>query len=246
MNLSRSVSKMDQKRIAITMNNLQDMMKEVNPYVKDFIHICEIPDEELAQGQLVLSAQARPAGEHERRYNVQESLTEVSVLTNSHPHDLVLRRRGGGLQSVSDLNPSAMPLHFTLLFPEGTKGWDQTSKHVDGVKRVTPREFFAFHINVRDKPSDYLFRAGRLFQEFICMGQVTNENQKLNYMRMNQKAMRADTYKNVKEIVSERANVPLTDRMHPDDHNLKVGRKVLASSFIGGPRWYNAQFQVCW
>ena len=31
--------------------------------------------------------------------------------------------------------------------------------------------------------------------------------------------------------------------MHSDDHNVKIGRKILASSFIGSPRWYNAQFQ---
>ena len=68
---------------------------------------------------------------------------------------------------MSDLNPSAMPLHFTLLFPAGTKGWDQETTHVDGRKRVTPREFFAYYTNVRDKASDYLFMAGRLFQEWL-------------------------------------------------------------------------------
>ena len=31
--------------------------------------------------------------------------------------------------------------------------------------------------------------------------------------------------------------------MHRDDHRPKVGRKVLSSTFIGSPRWYNAQFQ---
>ena len=31
--------------------------------------------------------------------------------------------------------------------------------------------------------------------------------------------------------------------MHSDDHNPKIGKKILSGSFIGGPRWYNAQFQ---
>ena len=44
---------------------------------------------------------------------------------------LVVKIRGGGLQSVSDLNPSAMPLHFTLLFPYGTKGWDMETTHAN-------------------------------------------------------------------------------------------------------------------
>ena len=60
----------------------------------------------------------------------QVNLQEVSILTNSQPHDLVLQRRGGGLQNISDLNPKGMPLHFTLLFPHGTYGWDPATQMV--------------------------------------------------------------------------------------------------------------------
>ena len=74
------------------------------------------------------------------------------------------------------------------------------------------------------------------------MGFKTVESQKLKYQRKNQKALRADTYKNVKEVISER--MPMTDKVYNDDHNLKVGKRiVLSSSFVGGPRWYNSQFQ---
>ena len=34
------------------------------------------------------------------------------------------------------------------------------------------------------------------------------------------------------------------DRLSKDDHNLKIGKRIiLSSSFPGGPRWYNAKFQ---
>ena len=46
------------------------------------------------------------------------------MLTDSHPHDLVITLPDGGLQVVSDLNLNAMLLHFTVLFPWGDKGWD--------------------------------------------------------------------------------------------------------------------------
>ena len=238
MHLPTNLSGQEIKIIRKIMKSLQDLLKKVNPYIKDFIHICEIPEEDLAQGKLVISAEARPAGQHERRYNKQDCLTEVSILTNSHPHDLVLRKRGGGLTFVSDLNPSAQPLHFTLAFPFGTKGWDREATHAGGsTKRVTPREFFCYHIQVRNKESDYLFKMGRLFQEYLCYAQVTNENQKLNYIRMEQKALRSEKYKNIKAAVEEK------DKMFPDDHNPKVGRKVLPSSFHGGPRWFHSKFQ---
>ena len=93
--------------------------------MQDIMHICEIPDEELSDGKLIISCKERPKGSHERKYNIQQSLSEVSVLTNSMPGDMVLHKRGGGLQKVYDIHPSAQPLHFVLLFPFGTKGYDE-------------------------------------------------------------------------------------------------------------------------
>ena len=185
------------------------MMTEVNPFVKDFKHICEIPDEKQKKGKIVISCKARPKGSHERTYNEQTSLSEVSVLTNSEPGDLVLRKRGGGLKFVYDIHPSAQPLHFTLLFPYGTKRYDESTKHIKGNtnKRVTPREFFAYHLNMRCIDSDFLFRAGRLFQEYLCIAFTTIQNQKLKFHRRNQTALRADTYKNVKEGLGGRVPI---------------------------------------
>jgi hypothetical protein len=214
---------------------------EVNPFVKDYIHVCEIPDEDILEGKLVISCKT-PKDEHERRYNLQQNFSEVSVLTNSEPNDIVLRKRGGGLQFMYDLHPAAQPLHFPLLFPYGTKGNSEFSKQRNSTRRITPREFFAFHLNMRNLNSDYLFRGCRLFQEYLCLAFTTIESQRLKFARNNQKALRADSYKNIKEVLKER--VPVTDKVYSNDHNLKTGRRVvLPSSFVGSPRWYNAQFQ---
>ena len=244
MNLPKSLTKKQVETITNVMKKLQELMAEINPYVKDFQHICEIPDEDILKGKLVISCKERPKGTHERKYNEQTSLSEVSVLTNSQPGDLVLRKRGGGLQFVYDIHPAAQPLHFTLLFPYGTDGYNEGTKHVTGdrKKRVTPREFFAYHLNMRDLKSDFIFRAGRLFQEYLCIAFTTIQSQKLKFHRKNQAALRADTYKNVREVLSE--IVPMSDKVHGDDHKLKLGKRiVLPRSFIGSPRWYNSEFQ---
>ena len=246
MSLPGRMSQRQKDMLKQILKKVQNILHECNPFIQDFEQIVEIPDEELGQGYLVINAKVRPTGEHERRYNEQINLKEVSILTNCEPHDLVLNKRSGGVQKISDLNPKAMPLHFTLLFPFGTYGWDQHQKQTGGVRRITPREFAVFYLNKRNGEGQYLLRAGRLFQEWICMQWVTAENQKLQYQRNNQKALRADTYKNIKEITDERRQelVPLEDRMYPDDHKYpKVGRKILSSSYVGGPRWYNGQFQ---
>ena len=77
------------------------------------------------------------------------------------------------------------------------------------------------------------------------MGWVTTENQKLAYQRQNQKHLRADSYRNVKEVLEARQLelAPVTDAMEGDDHHPRTGKKILSSSFIGSPRWFNAQFQ---
>ena len=108
MNLPASLSSKQTESITKTMKKLQDLMMEVNPFVKDFLHICEIPDEEIKEVKVIISCKARPAGEHDRRYNVQQSLSEVSVLTNSQQGDLVLRKRGGKTVSVylQPINPN--------------------------------------------------------------------------------------------------------------------------------------------
>ena len=47
-----------------------------------------------------------------------------------------------GLQNVSDLNPSSMPLHFTLVFLYGTKAglilWDSYGSDIGSVYSVIP------------------------------------------------------------------------------------------------------------
>ena len=121
-----------QRRIAV--NKLQELVVElsgVNPFVKDFKQICEIPDKELAYSRIVISANVRPQGEHEWHYDLQVCWTEISILHDNNPHDLVLRHHGGGLQEVSNLNCAGMPLHFMLIFPRGTMGWCPEMKHVD-------------------------------------------------------------------------------------------------------------------
>ena len=226
---------------------IQGMMHLHNPFVRDFRMIMEMSEEDLSHGKIVISASQRPTNEHARRYNTHTNLQEVSILTNESPHDLVLYKRGGGLQHIHDLNPKGMPLHFTLLFPKGTYGWDQHEKQTGGNRRVTAKQFFVFHLQLRDNENlNYLMLAARLFQEWCCMAWVSIENQRLNYVRLNQKALRADSYKSVKQATEERIREagPRADQLYSDDHQRPaIGRKILPSSFIGSRRWLNMRYQ---
>ena len=241
--LPEKTSAKDKRDLKKLLEILQGEIRKANPFIKDFMMIMEIPDEDLANGKIIISARDKPKEEHARRYNLPTSLHEVSILTDNQPNDLVLRRRGGSLMRISDLNPKSMPLHFTLLFPYGTYGWDPYQLQATGQRKISCRQFYNYHIQVRDQSmnENYLLRSGRLFQEFVCIAWAKVERQRLFWHEQNQKALRADKYLNVKEAVEERARA---DHLHTDDHQRpKIGRKILPSSFVGGPRWYNSLFQ---
>lgn len=240
MTLPGNLTNREKETMKKLLKTVQEVIHEKNPFVKDFKQLIEMSEEELHDGKVVISAAARPQQGHERVYNIQANLQELSVVTNEQPHDLVLNLRGGGLQFISDLNPKAMPLHFTLLFPEGTPGWDLHLKHTDQRKPVTPREWFVYHLNIRQTGSDYIFKAKRLFQEWMLSAWIVCENQRLNWLRQNQKTLRADTYQSVQEAVQERMT---RDSLYNNEPENAVGRIILASSFQGSPRWYNSKFQ---
>ena len=56
----------------------------------------------------------------------------------------------------------------------------------------------------------------------------------LEYLRQNQKALRADTYKNVQQITQERQRelAPRAEGVYQDDHRQpSIGRKILVSFY---------------
>ena len=203
----------------------------------------------------MISAKAKPAQEHARRYNLTTNLREVSILTDCRPHDLIVTKRDGGLELVSEQNCAAMPLHFTLLVPHGDHGWHPEMRNQMTGKRVTTREFAVYHMAIRDQiltyeeaaqrvNCDYIYLAARLWQEWLCIMWLITQNMRLNYQDMNQKALRADSYANVKRVVDKRRLEIATrgDELFRDDHSLRTGVKILSRSFVGSPRWYHMKF----
>ena len=220
---------------------IQGVVHQHNPFVRDIRQLIEMPPEQLQSGKIVVSAKAQPRNARPRVYNHQVNLDELSIVKNEQRHDFVIHLREGGLRIIHDLNPKAMPLHFTLLFIHGTPGWGiDLKQNNNSNKRLSAREFFAFHMHTRNTRSDYIFSAGRLFQEWILNSWITVENQRLKYLYHNQQDLRADSYKNVKDFVDNRHRA---DSLFDDVQENGIGRQVLPSSFIGGFRWFQKMLQ---
>ena len=66
------------------MRELLDICQQVihsrNPFVRDFKQILEIPEDNLEGAKVVICASARPQHGHERVYNAQINLQELSIV----------------------------------------------------------------------------------------------------------------------------------------------------------------------
>ena len=71
MTIPAGTSERQKKILQQVLVKVQDDLHKFNPFIRDFKQIAEIDDAELGQGKIIISAKARPTGEHERRYNQQ-------------------------------------------------------------------------------------------------------------------------------------------------------------------------------
>lgn len=99
-------------------------------------------------------------------------------------------------------------------------------------KHVTMRMFYAYRVHERPGSCNGLLRGGRLFQEYVVDVFAKTENQRLQFLRHNQKKLRADVYKNLQTAVTQ------------GDSTKVIGtRVILPSSFTAGPRYMNQLYQ---
>merc|ERR1711888_304091 len=63
------ISQADKDIMKNHLDTVQGVIHEVNPFVKDFKQIVDIPEEQLQEGQIVISADSRPAHGHARVHN---------------------------------------------------------------------------------------------------------------------------------------------------------------------------------
>ena len=214
---------------------INQLLHESHHYVEVFKVAKEIFEQEAVPTnvKVVINEAKRPSGEHSRRYNRPLS-DEVGVLmpndaTNNR--EIVLHYRDGGLKRISELHRSYDPLQYPLLFPNGTDGWHVNLKLQNG-RKLTAMVYYRYHIMIRQNVS-VLLRAKRLFQQYLVDAYCKIETERLQFLRREQKALRADCYQDLRDTILERDG---------DPNN--VGRRIiLPSTFTGGPRYMHERQQ---
>src|ERR1700722_11224500 len=100
-------------------------------------------------------------------------------------------------------------------------------------KYITAMNYFAYRLQIgRPNEAITLHYYGRLFQQWIVDMYTVIEQTRLNYLKYNQKQIRAELYNG------------LQDAMISGDRTTNVGQQIiLPSSFTGGPRQMHKLYQ---
>ncbi|KIH45048.1 hypothetical protein ANCDUO_24917 [Ancylostoma duodenale] len=183
--------------------------------------------------KVVIRADKRPTGEHERRFNAP-TVNEVAVVIvggDVDRRDIIIQKRNDSLQRISETHRSYDALQYPVIFWEGEDGYHFNLKQTDPrtgsltSKKISAKDFYASRIMMRDASSDHLLRCRQLFHQFIVDMYAKIESERLLYIRVNQRKLRVDDY------------IHLRDAVANDGNSTDVGSLViLPATFTGSPR----------
>lgn len=226
------------------LRGLHEMLTDHNPFIRIYKTARERLASQTGQFRLLLNPQMRlilQSGADRRRENLPTATELAGILPDEFAdesrRDILLAVRestcnGPQLHQISVTHAAYMPLHYVLLFPYGEYGWHyeiplRDLRHKRLRVRLEQRPFYRFRLHTRFREfSTPLFRAARLFQQFVIDAFVACETTALNWFRNHQDKIRADVYNGLTDTL-------IRQDVSPAD----LGRRfILPSSFTGGDR----------
>ncbi|CAB4274065.1 unnamed protein product [Prunus armeniaca] len=202
-------------------------------------------DEDIVQGLIRMFDESNELTDDGKQYE-QPTCDEIGGLVVGDiglfdsNRDIVVELQAGELKRITKLNPKFMSLQYPILFPYGEDGYRPDLKWSNDYKghepkrgRVPMRAFIAYQIQERGPLLDTLLKGGRLFQQFLVDSYATLEEDRLDYIRKNQKNLRSEIYKGIYDAISK-----------GDSDANNVGQKViLPSSYTGSTRYMLNNYQ---
>ena len=160
---------------------------------------------------MIIGNETSDAGFRDLRIYLRNSSTEFTYTTISPNHAMY------------------MPSHYTLMFPHGNMGWNwglRLRNTQDKCDRLKQLMYYRFRLHQRDGEYPIIFKAGRLFQQYLVDIWAVCDQNKLDWFRREQRKIRADLYGG------------LEDALISADFDANArGRMILLSSYTGGPRF---------
>ena len=93
------------------------------------------------------------------------------------------------------------------------------------VKKVSAMSFYAHRLMVRTGSTNHILRCRQLFHQFVVDMYAKIESERLLFVRLNQKKLRADEYIHLRDAIANDGNTNNVDQL-----------VILPSTFTGSPR----------
>ncbi|GFY36535.1 ATP-dependent DNA helicase [Trichonephila clavipes] len=212
---------------------LQGLFDQHNELVRLFkTAIQRMPADDYA---VVIRADKRPVGQHERQFNAPtiDEVVIVIVGEEFESRDIILHRRSGDIQRVSETHRSYDGLQYSILFWRGDDGYHfnikminpQTSEGTN--KEVSAMNYYSYRLMIRQNAENHILKCRQLFHQYIVDMYAKIETERLLYIRLNQTELRSEQYIHLRDAIVNGGNV------NPNE----LGRMaILPSTFTGSPR----------
>jgi PIF1-like helicase/Helitron helicase-like domain at N-terminus len=210
---------------------LQNFFEEHNELLKLFkTAIEQMPSDDY---RIVIKADKTPVGQHERKFNAPtiEEVAIVIVGEEFHSRDVILYRRNGNLERVSETHRSYDALQYPILFWQGEDGYHfnismkNPTTNLDINKKVSAMNYYAYRMMIRENADNHILKCRQLFHQYIVDMYAKIESERLLYIRLNQTKLRSEEYIHLRDAVVNDGNLG------------ELGKIViLPSTFTGSPR----------
>ncbi|XP_043468035.1 uncharacterized protein LOC122502175 [Leptopilina heterotoma] len=178
-------------------------------------------------------------GHDKRRFNFQRVNEVAAIFSTTADGEIpesyvtVRNKNTKNLQYVSSMDANVEPWTYPLFYPYGNRGWYDGIKMVGSNRRVTRNAYVKYLIAIRDY-SNYILMGRRLFQQCIVDFFVKSEKDRMNFLKNNQKQLRADSYEGLLQHLENRS----------ENTNSRIGKVViLPSTYPGSPRYMQQNYQ---
>ncbi|EEE67922.1 hypothetical protein OsJ_25793 [Oryza sativa Japonica Group] len=227
----------------------QDVIRTVsdvlwnNPYSETFRSLGQADD--LANYRVTLNLDHRL---DQRRYNVPVTTEVAAVWVEGNERrkfepSVTIYGNDRTRKCIQPFYGCYDPLSYPLFFPRGESGWHQglpkdkitmeaaNTRHGDDPNcnsgiRVSVRDYYCYKFQMRRGIFNPILHGGRLFQQFAVDMYIKVESSRLDYVRNNQKEIRADLYQGLMDSIQA-----------GESRASAVGKRtVLPASFVGGGR----------
>ena len=137
----------------------------------------------------------------------------VIVDEEFNSRDIILHRRNGDVQRVSETHRSYDGLQYTILFWQGEDGYHFNIKlrnpqtDLETNKKVSAMNYYSYRLRIRENTENHILKCRQLFHQYIVDMYAKIESERLLYIRLNQTMLRSEEYIHLRDAVVNEGNV---------------------------------------